>query len=79
MRTVEKIDFITLYEVVRQEISEKIKKEPSAKRKLYQVAYMYQAERLPVVLQRNVNQVYQYTQTCCGNDFNFITHCNGKD
>lgn len=44
-------DFSALYEVVRKEIYQR-KKELSAKHKSCQAAYMYQAERLPVVLQQ---------------------------
>ena len=49
--TEENFAFSTLYSMISKDIDQE-KKELDVKRNLFQVSYMYQAERLPVLLQR---------------------------
>ena len=44
-------DFCAMYKLIREEIQEK-RKTVTVKQKLFQAAYLYQVERLPIVLQR---------------------------
>ena len=67
-------DFCAMYKLIREEIQEK-RKMVTVKQKLFHAAYLYQVERLPVVLQQlgtkeegsmnNIILLWQVSQLHC--------------